>query len=78
MRPRIEKAESTDEARKVMREMLSRLGHSHVGIVPAELYVTPKGRAEPGFEVRMAGGVAVVTRVAAGRPAARDGTSLQP
>src|SRR5262252_957448 len=35
LRPRLEKAKSTDEAREVIREMLGRLGHSHVGIVPA-------------------------------------------
>ena len=73
LRPRLEKAKSTDEARKVMREMLGRLGHSHVGILPAELYVTTRGQAEPGFEVRMAGGEAVVVRVGAGRPAAEAG-----
>jgi carboxyl-terminal processing protease len=73
LRPRLEKAKSTDEARRVMREMLGRLGHSHVGIIPAELYATARGQAEPGFEVRMAGGEAVVVRVGADRPAARAG-----
>jgi carboxyl-terminal processing protease len=76
LRPRVEKADSMDEARKVMQEMLDRLGHSHVGIIPGSLYEDlGKARhlAEPGFDVRMVDGEAVVVRVKAGLPAAKAG-----
>jgi carboxyl-terminal processing protease len=76
LRPRVEKARGMDEARKVMQEMVSRLGHSHVGIFPGSLYKDlGKGphQAGPGFRVRMVDGEAVVVRVSAGLPAARAG-----
>jgi carboxyl-terminal processing protease len=65
-----------------MQEMLGRLGHSHVGIIPAWLYEDGQGdsargksnrSAVPGFDVRVAGGEAVVVRVSAGLPAASAG-----
>jgi carboxyl-terminal processing protease len=76
LRPRVAKAASMDEARNVMQEMLNRLGHSHVGIIPGELYeVLGKARhqAQPGFDVRMVDKEAVVVRVSAGLPAAKAG-----
>jgi carboxyl-terminal processing protease len=85
MRPRIEKADSMDEARTIMEEMLGRLGHSHVGIIPASVYEDVQGdsakgktgkvraQADPGFDVRIVDGEAVVVRVSAGRPAANAG-----
>lgn len=82
LRPRMEKADSMADARKIMNEMLGRLGHSHVGIIPAGLYdddsasgktghVIP--RAVPGFDVRVVAGEPLVTRVSAGLPAAKAG-----
>lgn len=74
LRPSIEKAESMEEARKVMQEMLGRLGHSHVGIIPSEFYTEPPGQqAEPGFDVRIVDGEAVVVRVSPVLPAAKAG-----
>jgi carboxyl-terminal processing protease len=80
LRPRVERAVSTDDARNVMQEMLNRLGHTHVAIIPASQYDDLKGpsgttrqQAEPGFDVRMVDGEAVVVRVRAGRPAAEAG-----
>jgi carboxyl-terminal processing protease len=78
LRPRVEKANSTAEAREVMNELLGRLGHSHVGILPASVYDDPatgkaRGEAVPGFDFRMVDGEAVVVRVSAGRPAANAG-----
>jgi carboxyl-terminal processing protease len=85
LRPKVEKAESMDEARGIMRDMLGRLGHSHVGLIPAGDYeemeaASARGKAgtasqlaEPGFDVRMVGGEAVVVRVSPGLPAARAG-----
>src|SRR6266849_4491305 len=37
-RPRAEQAATTDEMRKVMRDMLARLGQTHFGIIPATTY----------------------------------------
>lgn len=78
LRPRVEKANSTAEARQIMNELVRRLGHSHVGIIPASMYDDLKagkarGQAVPGFDVRVADGEAVVVRVSAGLPAARAG-----
>jgi carboxyl-terminal processing protease len=61
-----------------MNELLGRLGHSHVGVIPASAYDDLKGgkargEAGPGFEVRMADGEAVVVSVGAGLPAAKAG-----
>src|SRR5262249_35384769 len=62
LRPRLEKAATRDEARAVMNEMLGRLGHTHVAIIPASLYEDMQGskgkngkasqQAVPGFDVR--------------------------
>lgn len=50
LRPKVEKAASTEEARQVMEEMLSRLGQSHFGIVPASAYeeIERPDEAKPG------------------------------
>src|SRR4051812_26411496 len=37
-RPEMDKAETTDAARAIMRKMLGRLGVSHYGILPADVY----------------------------------------
>jgi carboxyl-terminal processing protease len=79
LRPRLEKAGSMGEARAVMNDMLGRLGHTHVAVYPASLYEDVRGdraggrEAVPGFDVRMAGGEAVVVRVTESLPAARAG-----
>jgi carboxyl-terminal processing protease len=85
LRPRVERADSMDEARIIMQEMLNRLGHTHVAIIPASLYEDIQGdsatgktgkvsqQAEPGFDVRMVDGEALVVRVSAGLPAAKAG-----
>lgn len=83
LRPRMEKARSMDEARSVLRDMLARLGHSHMGILPSSWYedapvagaqeTTAQERAVPGFDVRMIDEEAVVVRVCAGLPAAKAG-----
>jgi C-terminal processing protease CtpA/Prc len=42
-RPLIEKAQSMDEVRRIMREMLARLESSHYAIIPADRYAEPAG-----------------------------------
>lgn len=78
LRPRVEQAATAEEARAIIREMLGRLGHSHLGIIPAEAYghMDPKGRsreASTGLDVRVVGGAALVVSVEPGSPAAEAG-----
>lgn len=78
LRPRIEQAASDDEARRILSELLGRLGQSHFGIIPAKAYAALEtgadpGDATPGFEVRMVEGEPVVTRILPGMAAADAG-----
>lgn len=41
-RPLIQKAESMDEVREILREMLGKLGLSHYAIIPADRYSSPE------------------------------------
>ena len=79
-RPKAEAAKTAGELRAVITSMLSRLGQSHFGILPAsasagtgEAAGGSSGEADPGFDVRLLGGDLVVTRVDAGRGAAAAG-----
>ncbi|HWQ53902.1 MAG TPA: S41 family peptidase [Bryobacteraceae bacterium] len=78
LRPRIEQAATAEEARAILREMLGGLGHSHLGIIPAEAYghMDPKGASREGstgVNVRVIGGAALVVSVEPGSPAAEAG-----
>ncbi|MFB3828376.1 MAG: S41 family peptidase [Bryobacteraceae bacterium] len=75
-RPRIEKAQDRAAVRALLTEMLGRIGKSHYGIIPAGRYAdmgTRHGDGVAGFDVRVLGGRALVTRVDAGSPAERAG-----
>src|SRR5580658_3906510 len=76
-RPRIEKADSMDAARTVMRQMLARLKQTHFAIFPASVYddvdVDSGGDGSPGMELRVLGGQAVVTRIDPGSTAEKAG-----
>jgi carboxyl-terminal processing protease len=79
-RPRIERAQSIDEVRALLREMLGRLHQTHFGILPGDVYnaLGPAGDAaagdgSPGIDLRILDGQAVVTRVDPGSPAERAG-----
>jgi carboxyl-terminal processing protease len=80
LRPRVEAATTMAEARGVMEEMLGRLGHSHVGIIPAEAYEAwdrpgsdRPGDGAAGLDVRVIDGRALVTAVWPGFPAEQAG-----
>lgn len=84
-RPQIERAATTDQARAVMREMLSRLKETHFAIFPALVYedvaydsadAGSAGDGSPGIDLRVLEGRAVVTRVDPGSPAERAGVKL--
>ncbi len=75
LRPRIEHASTMPEARHVMREMINRLGKSHFGIIPADVYSDLEEREEgagpatTGIDVRVLEGKAIVTTVDGGSSA---------
>jgi carboxyl-terminal processing protease len=75
--PKAREAKSMEEARNVMRDMISRLKMSHFNIVPADVYDTVGAKAQgdgnPGFDVRILDGAPVVTTVEASSPAAKAG-----
>ena len=80
LRPRMEHASTMTEARHVMREMIDRLGKSHFGIIPADVYDDLDEREEgqparrpPGIDVRVLAGKAIVTTVDDGSSAATLG-----
>ncbi len=83
LKPKVEAATDMDEVREVLRDMVGRLGLSHFGIIPADLYENidgppKKGDAggESGIGARVADGRAIVVRVAAGSPA--DAAGIKP
>ena len=77
LRPKIEKAQTMDQARAVMSEMLARLKETHFAIVPGDLYAAYDtdggGEGSAGIELRILDRQAVVTDVDAGSPAAAAG-----
>jgi len=79
LRPRIEHASTTQEARRVMSDMIGRLGKSHFGIIAADVYgdlderEAAVGPATTGIDVRVLDGKAIVTSVEDGSSAAQQG-----
>jgi carboxyl-terminal processing protease len=83
LRPKVEKAATMDEARGVMSDMLSRLKQTHFGVVPGEAYKeldqkddtgkSSPADGDPGLDLRMVDGHALVTFVAPDSPAASKG-----
>jgi carboxyl-terminal processing protease len=77
LRPKVEKAASMAEARAAMSEALGRLHLTHFGIIPGEAVDTQDdpdhGSGQTGIEVRIIDGRAVVSSVAAGSPADKNG-----
>jgi carboxyl-terminal processing protease len=84
LRPKIEAAKTSEEARTIIDTMLARLKQTHFGVVPSDVYrelgpsknagaETGPGEATPGLDVRVLDGHAVVTAVEPGSPAAERG-----
>lgn len=84
LRPQVEAADSMDRAREVMAQMLARLKETHFGIVPSDVYGAMKGtgkddesgergEGDPGIEVRVLEGKALVVGVTPESPAAAAG-----
>ena len=77
-RPLVEKAASMDEVRDVLSSMLGKLGTSHYGIVPGDVYkefdeTKSDGRGTPGLHTVVVGDKAVVSSVDPGSAAERAG-----
>jgi len=76
-RPAIEKADSMDAARAVMRDMLGRLHQTHFGIVPGDLYSDVEGSRGgengTGIDVRIVDSQVLVTSIDPGSPAEAEG-----
>ena len=79
LRPRAERARSADELRRLILDMLYRLGQSHFTLIPRELADTldpaqgPVARGAVGMDVRLFGEDLVVTRVDSGGSAEQAG-----
>jgi predicted metalloprotease with PDZ domain len=81
--PKIQAAQSTEQARGVIADMIGRVHLTHFGLIPNDLYETldqpgknqrrvsspfaPEG--SPGLETRVIGGMVLVTHVEKGSPA---------
>jgi carboxyl-terminal processing protease len=76
-RPRVEQAQTRDEARAAMQEMLARLKQTHFGIFPATVYNSVNeeagGPGSPGIDLRVLDHEAIVVSVDPGSPAERAG-----
>jgi carboxyl-terminal processing protease len=76
-RPKVEAAQSTDEARAAMSQMLARLKQTHFGIIPGGVYEALEsnsgGDSAPGIDLRVLNHQAIVTGLDPGSPAERAG-----
>jgi len=81
LRPKVEAAKDRNAARAVMNEMLDRLKQTHFGIFPGDVYRDldssagggedhDSDEAQPGIDLRILEGHAIVTSVEPGSPAA--------
>jgi carboxyl-terminal processing protease len=84
LRPAVENASTMEEARQAMTKMLKRLRETHFGIVPSDVYGEMKtpggngdggsyGEGDPGIELRVIDGHALVTALEPASPAAAAG-----
>jgi carboxyl-terminal processing protease len=76
LRPEVEKARTTEEARAVMERMLATLKVSHCAILPTEAALSVRGEGGPGvlgLDVDVIADQALVTSVAPNSPAEQAG-----
>jgi carboxyl-terminal processing protease len=63
LRPKVADAQSSAEARQIMEQLLARLGHSHVGIIPASAYSdleSSTGNGDSGLKIEIIAGDAII------------------
>lgn len=79
LRPKIEKAKDIQEVRKIMGELIKRLGKSHYAIIPGSAYqatqLARRGNSDSGITFRYSGGRVLVAAVRSDSDAARVGVS---
>jgi carboxyl-terminal processing protease len=69
LRPRVESAETPEEARQIVTSMLDRLHQTHFGVIPADAYETigeaedATSEGQTGLDLRILDGHAIVTGV---------------
>jgi carboxyl-terminal processing protease len=76
LRPHVEQAATTDEARRAIYEMIERLGQSHFAIIPAQFYEElnfGSGSGTTGIVARVIDGRAIVISIDEDSPAADAG-----
>ena len=79
LRPKVAEAESMDDARNTMQEMIKRLKQSHFGIIPGSVYQAidnddqPSGDGVAGLHIRAVDGEALVVLVEPGSAAEKAG-----
>ena len=79
LRPRVQKAESIEEVRNILEELLGQLGQSHCGIIPIDSYEIVEeqsrmgGEGYSGLTIRYIEKQLVVSQVQSNSPADRAG-----
>ncbi len=77
--PQVEAAPNMTVARKAMTDMIAEVHLTHFGLIPDEVYESlgdgndahpTRGEGEPGFDVRVVNGTALVTQIEPNSPAA--------
>jgi len=80
--PRMEQAQSREEAVRILKDMLLELKQSHFEIIPAEVYSTTEkaeakgGEGWSGLTLRSVDDQLIVTKVAANSPASKAGVAV--
>jgi carboxyl-terminal processing protease len=73
LRPRVEAAETSEQARRIIASMLDRLHQTHFGVIPADAYdsigetgdAKESDHGQTGIELRILSGRAIVSTIAA-------------
>jgi carboxyl-terminal processing protease len=81
LRPRVEAAQSMEEARQIVASMLERLHQTHFGVIPSDAYetigvagtATEADHGQTGVDLRILSGHAIVSSVADGSSASKEG-----
>ncbi len=78
LRPQIEKAQTMEASRTIMRRLLNSMKVSHFGIIPSDAYKKldsdrPRGQQTTGMNVRIVDGQVLVTEIVKGSSADKQG-----
>jgi carboxyl-terminal processing protease len=81
LRPRVESAQTVEEARQIVASMLDRLQQTHFGVIPADAYeaigdngeTSGGNHGQTGIDLRILGGRAIVSSIMPNSPAQETG-----